>query len=295
MRESDLLDHIDRVASGMGLRFGQVIVGPGDDAAIVRTPGGDDLLLSVDQVIMNRHVDERTPTDLIARKAIARAVSDLAAMGGVPLVGLATGALPKGYGDAAHLVERLHRWAEHWHLPLVGGDVAVTDGPLSITVTAIGTLPGKRACLRSDARAGDEIFVTGALGGSLTSGRHLTFSPRLAEAADIISMLGPHAHAMIDLSDGLGRDADRVGRASGATLEIDAARLPLHEDVDDWRRAAGDGEDYELLVTVAAQRDYDPPHATRVGRVIQGEPGCVIIDADGTRHAGRDFGWDHAG
>lgn len=295
MRESDLLDHIDRVAAGMGLRFGQVIVGPGDDAAIVRTRAGDSLLLSVDQVIMGRHVDERTSTDLIARKAVARGVSDIAAMGGTPLVGLATGALPRDYPDAEALVERLHHWAEHWGMPLVGGDVAVTDGPLSLTVTAIGMLVGNRACLRSDARAGDEVFVTGALGGSLESGRHLTFSPRLAEAADIVSMLGAHAHAMIDLSDGLGRDADRVGKASGVLLEIEADALPLHEDVEDWRRGAGDGEDYELLVTVAADREFDPPHATRIGRVVAGEPGCVLIAPDGTRHPGREFGWDHTG
>ena len=294
MRESDLLDHIGRVAHGMGLRFGQVIVGPGDDAAIVRTPGGDSLLLSVDQLIAGRHVDADTPTDLIARKAVARSISDLAAMGGAPMVGLATGALPRGYADAETLVERLHHWAEHWHMPLVGGDVAVTDGPLSLTVTAIGTLVAERVCLRSDARVGDEIFVTGALGGSYESGRHLTFSPRLREAADIISMLGVHAHAMIDISDGLGRDADRVGAASGVLLEIDADALPLHDDVSDWRRAAGDGEDYELLVTVAADREYDPPHATRIGRVVAGEPGCVII-ADGVGHAGRDLGWDHVG
>jgi thiamine-monophosphate kinase len=303
MRESDLLDHIYRSTAGMGLRFDQVVVGPGDDAAVVRTPPGDTLLVTVDQLIERRHFDPGTPVDLIARKAVARSISDIAAMGGVPFVGLATGAIPPGFDHERQLVDALHRWAEHWRMPLVGGDVAATTGPLTLTVTAIGrpATDEKGAMLgpylRSTARPGDDIFVTGVLGGSLASGWHLRFEPRLAEAALIARDLGPHLHALIDISDGLGRDGARVGRASGVVLEIDAARLPMREGVDDWRRAAGDGEDYELLLTASADREVDPAKTTWIGRVVApsaDQPaGAVIVDEAGNRHDGADFGWDH--
>lgn len=305
MRESDLLDHIYRSTGSMGLQFAQVVVGPGDDAAVVRTPAGDTLVLTVDQLVEGRHYDPATPVDLVARKAIARSISDLAAMGADPFVGLATGALPDGYAHADELVDRLHAWANHWRLPLVGGDIAVTPGPLVLTVTAIGRPHADERgrthgpFLRSAARPGDEVFVTGSLGASLETGWHLGFEPRLREAALIAEQLGPHLHALIDLSDGLGCDADRVGRASGVLLEIDATRLPLRRDDLDWRRAASDGEDYELLLTAGADRPEDPPMTTRVGRVVEDSPadpaGCVIIDPAGVRHRARDLGWDHAG
>jgi len=301
MRESELLDHVARISSGMGVRFGQVVVGPGDDGAVVRTAGGDTLILTVDQLVDRRHVEPGTPVELIARKAVARSISDLAAMGAEPFVGLATGALPPSYEEGEALVDHLHRWGEHWGLPLVGGDIASTDGPMLLTVTAVGRLRtddrGRPIgpFLRSTARPGDDVFVTGVLGGSLESGWHLHFEPRLAEAFEIASQLGEHLHAMIDLSDGLGRDADRVGRASGVRLEIDAARLPLRAGVEDWTRAAGDGEDYELLLTAGPDRVVDPPMTTWIGRVVEGEPGCVIIEPGGGRRRGRDLGWDHAG
>lgn len=302
MRESDLLDHIYRTTGRMGLDFAHVIVGPGDDGAVIRTPAGDTLILTVDQLVEGRHYAPDTPVDLIARKAVARSISDLAAMGAVPFVGLATGAIPPHFTHAEQLTDELHRWANHWSMPLVGGDLAATDGPLTITVTAIGRLATdakgvtRGPFLRSTARSGDDVFVTGALGGSFESGRHLTFEPRLREIALIAEHLGEHLHALIDLSDGLGRDADRVARASGVIIEIDAASLPMHEPIDDWRRAASDGEDYELLLTAGADRPVDPPMTTRIGRVLPADaapPGCVIIDESGTRHGAGGLGWDH--
>lgn len=294
MRESELLEHIYARSLAAG---GSVIVGPGDDTAVVRV-GDADLLLTVDQLISGRHFPAVTPIDLIARKAIARAVSDIAAMGGTPISALAAAALPDDFTEADALFDAMQRWAEHFQCPLVGGDIAVVaaSAPLALTVTIIGTAHETRGpVLRSTARVGDDVFVTGRLGGSLGSGRHLRFTPRLAEGRWLCDALGDRLHAMIDLSDGLGIDAGRVAKASGVRIELDADALPMHADVADWRRAIGDGEDYELCFTaegsVPASCEETGTPMTRVGRVVAGE-GCVI-HADATIIDASTTGWDH--
>lgn len=291
MRESDLLDHIARRSAGLGARFASVEVGPGDDCAVVRTSSGDRLLLTTDQLIVGRHVEASTPIDLIARKAIARSLSDIASMGGEARWALATGALPAGYTHADELFDAMARWALHWDCPLVGGDIAQTTGPLTLTVTVLG-VPIAEPVLRSGAREGDVVCVTGRIGASFASGHHLRFEPRLREACDLVRVLGEDLHAMIDLSDGLGRDAGRVGVASGLTLEIDAARVPLRDPAQTWREALGEGEDYELLL--CARHGAIPTFAHPIGRVIAGDqPGCVVVDAHGARHRANELGWDH--
>lgn len=110
MKESDLLAHIYHLAGGINAASGDVLVGPGDSFAVVRTPSGDVLLLTVDQVVEGRHFEPATPIDLIARKAIARSISDIAAMGGQPAWGLAGTELSDGYQHRHELSEALHRW-----------------------------------------------------------------------------------------------------------------------------------------------------------------------------------------
>lgn len=295
MRESELLSHIYARSAGLGSERPDVVVGPGDDAAVLRV-GGSELLITVDQVIEGRHFVRGTPPDLIARKAVARSVSDLAAMGGRPAWGLATAALPEGDDpgwSADALFDAMARWARAWGCPLVGGDIASYPGPLSLTVTIAGRMAdGLRPVLRSGARPGDAVYVTGPLGGSLGSGRHMTFEPRL-EAGERAAAAG--ATAMIDLSDGLGRDAGRVGVASGVVLELDAGLIPRHPGVASWREAAGDGEDYELLVTAPGPIGG----LIQIGRVRParaGErPGAVIVDQAGVEHGAWSLGWDHGG
>jgi thiamine-monophosphate kinase len=257
MKESDLLAHIYHLAGGINAASGDVLVGPGDDCAVVRTPSGDVLLLTVDQVVEGRHFEPGTPIDLIARKAIARSISDIAAMGGEPTWGLVTGLLPDGYQHGRELSEALHKWGRHWGCPIVGGDIAFGPGPLSVTVTVVGGMGGgtearrdegtqgvERAAstapvLRSGAQAGDELWLTGQVGGSFAKGRHLRFEPRLA--AGRAAARSGRVHAMIDLSDGLGRDAARVGVASGVRLVIEAARLPISHHCRDWAEAVREG------------------------------------------------------
>ena len=223
MRENELLNLIAHRSLEMTRKFPAVEVGPGDDAAVVQI-GGESLLLTVDQLVEGRHFRAGTPIDLVARKAVARSVSDIAAMGGTPTFGLATGLLPEGFRDAAALTDRLHAWAESWGFPLVGGDIA-THPPeareplIVLTTTVLGRPHAARGpVLRSGARPGDSVYVTGVLGGSYDKatglGRHLTFEPRVREAIFLCDSLGGRLTAMMDISDGLGIDAARLARQS---------------------------------------------------------------------------------
>ncbi|RMH30242.1 MAG: thiamine-phosphate kinase [Planctomycetota bacterium] len=297
MHESALLAHI--AARSIGLVAGggwSVVNGPGDDCAVVRTASGETVLLTVDQLVAGRHFDADTDLDLIARKAVARSVSDIAAMGGIPAWGLATGALPKGYAHGDALFDAMARWAKQWSCPLVGGDIAShgsSDHPLMLTVAVGGSMPnGVAPVLRSGARPGDTLWLTGPIGDSFHSGRHLTFEPRIA-IGQAAARAG--ATAMIDLSDGLGRDSDRIARASGVCVEIDAATIPLHPGVSDWRAGVSDGEDYELLIAGPADLNARVSGLLGpIGRAVEpsDSPGAWII-ADGQRHDASAMGWDH--
>jgi thiamine-monophosphate kinase len=314
MRESDLLAHIHRQSSDILARFPHVIAGPGHDCAVVALPGGECMLLKVDQVIEGLHFLPlpATPIELIARKAIARAISDIAAAGGRPIATLVGGILPHHCPWAAELSDQLSAWAAHWNAPLVGGDTSIwrapsttnraTDrapeigsaisvhhapapppSPLILSITIVGTPhPTRGPVLRSGARPGDHLYVTGTLGGSFEKatgrGRHLTFEPRLREAAFLCETLGDDLHAMMDISDGLGRDAARLAAASGVRIEIDAAALPLSTG-STIENALADGEDYELLFTApattpvpAACPETQTP-ITRIGTLSRGS-GC---------------------
>lgn len=298
MRESELHKHIAERSSGLSLLYGyKPIVGPGDDCAVLENASGGILLLTVDQLVEGRHFESGTAIDLIARKAVARSVSDIAAMGGVPAWALGTGVLPMGYEHGNELFDAMHKWAEHWGCPLVGGDIAAhgaSDHPLTISVTIGGIMEeGHTPVLRSGAKAGDLVYVTGQVGGSFESGWHLLFEPRVG-AGQAASSVGSGVHAMMDLSDGLGRDADRVAKASGVCIELDASRLPINHRCGDWREACSDGEDYELLLCV--DPDADPPKGLTgpIGVCVASDsPGAVIIDAYGKRHSAGDLGWDH--
>jgi len=298
VQESKLHEHIYARSAGLTAGPGwSVVVGPGDDCAVMKSAGGDLLLLTVDQLVEGRHFTAGTVLDLIARKAVARSVSDIAAMGGTPAWATATGVLPKNYPHADALFDAMARWADHWRCPLVGGDIAShgsADHPLTLTVTVGGSVPaGHRPVLRSGARPGDQLWLTGPVGNAFASGRHLTFEPRL-EQGRLASRDTSGVTAMIDLSDGLGRDADRVARASGVVIEIDASAIPLSPGTPDWRTGASEGEDHELLI-VAANRPDIPGLLGPIGTVTaatDAAPGAFIREAQ-SRHPARDLGWDH--
>jgi len=305
MNEGELLEHIYDRSRGLGGSFARVIVGPGDDCAVVESQRGDRLLLSVDQLIAGRHFSQGEAVERIAYKAMARSLSDIAAMGGSPSVALAAAAIPASFKHADALFDAMHAAAATLECPLVGGDIATTEGVLSLSVTVVGTPHEKRGpVLRSEARAGDGVYVTGALGGSLESGRHLTFTPRLTEGQWLCSTLGDRLGAMIDLSDGLGRDAGRIAVASGVVIELEANLLPMNNGIDDPMRALADGEDYELCFTARGDVPGVCPATetpiTRVGRVVDGEVEadsyagrCIVRLASGDVIDAGKMGWEH--
>lgn len=321
MTESELLAHIAVRSADLATRFPQVVLGPGDDCAVIRTPSGDELLLTTDHLVAGRHYEPGTPIELIARKAVARSVSDIAAMGGTPAWSLATACLPRGYPHADELFAAMKKWAEHWGCPLVGGDLATFGdeaSPLVLTVTVGGHMGTRwmdeaqarvlgpecsegRSCKRprpvrrAGGRAGDGVYVTGSLGQSVRSGKHLSFEPRL-RAGELCAWSG--VHAMIDLSDGLGRDGARIARASGVVLELDAALIPLNPECGSWQDAVRDGEDYELLVVDgAAHPTQGLVTLHRIGQARACDPGesagVWVTDPSGERHEVSGWGWDH--
>lgn len=326
MHEDQLLHAIAQRSADLA-RWPGVVIGPGDDAAGLAVPGGAagrvlgaNLLITTDQLIEGRHIEARNGQrpdddwlDRAARKAIARSVSDIAAMAGRPLAAVATGALPiaEAWDNALanQLFERMKHWAEAFNCPLVGGDIATTPGPLLLTSTVLGTPhPARGPVLRSGAKPGDAVWVTGALGGSLGSGRHWSFTPRVEEAWALADALGDQLHAMMDLSDGLGIDGARLGCASRVCITIESNKLPRHPGVDakgHWKQALGDGEDYELLFTVDASAADATIHAalsatgtpaTRIGTVHEPDHSAhslTILDAHGHPHAVDGLGWVH--
>lgn len=299
MRENQLLAHIHARSANLAAAFGDVVVGPGDDCAVVRAGPGVLLLLTVDQLVEGRHFAPGEGPSLIAHKAIARSISDIAAMGGTPAWALATGLLPRHYERADELFDAMSAAARQMGAPLVGGDIATWDGALALTCTVGGTPHAARGpVLRAGARPGDDLWVTGRIGGSLSSGRHLRFVPRTTIGAWLCDTLGPALHAMIDVSDGAGIDAWRIAAASGIRAVIDLPRIPLHDGVDDPLAAIGEGEDYELLFA-AAHGSVLPPYApdgtplTRIGRLTEGT-GCIAVDGSGREHDCAQRGWEHA-
>lgn len=319
MRESDLLSHIYGRSADLAAAFPYILAGPGHDCAVITLPRGDGILLKVDQLVEDTHFrgppGGPTPLDLIARKSIARPVSDIAAAGGTPIAALAAATLPPGCAYSDALFDAMSRWARHWGCPLVGGDIASwrregtearrEAGGLVLSVSIIGLPhPVRGPVLRAGARPGDGLYVTGVLGGSLDAatglGRHLTFEPRLAEARWLCEAYGPALRAMMDVSDGLGRDAARLAQASAVRIEIDSAAIPRSPGVTgmaDWRRAAADGEDHELLFALAPGASLPPAcpatgtPITRIGTITSGA-GCFIRDGASLVDA-RDLGWDH--
>lgn len=304
MRERDL---IARIRAGNGALVGvpglEVPVPPGDDMALVRFGVGS-VLVAADQVIEGRHFVPGTPMDLVARKALARNVSDVAAMAGIPRATVATAALPRGMADrdVLELADGLRRWAAHWGCPMVGGDVGVqaAAGPLVVSVSILAEPgPGGRVVTRAGAAPGDLLCVTGALGGSFGAdgrGRHLSFEPRVGAALALAADLGDRLRAMIDVSDGLARDAGHLAEAAGCAVEIDAARLPCAPGAT-WQGALGDGEDHELAFACAGQPPADAAGVpvTAVGRFVAraaGEP--LVVAIDGARRVpADDAGWEH--
>lgn len=272
--------------------------------AVVRL-GEQRLLSSSDLLLDTVHFDsEKHPLAKIGRKALACNLSDCAAMAVRPVAATVSVALPRTMplSNAKEIYEGLLSLADMYGVAIVGGDTARWDHPLAIDVAIVAApFPGIEPVTRSGARAGDRLFVTGPLGGSLL-GRHLDFVPRVNEARRLRAALGTALHAMMDISDGLSLDLRRLTQASqvGAVLEEtllaavisdDARRLSDQDKRSPLDHALSDGEDFELLI--AMEEGAQPP-GVRLFPVGQVTPqGFSIRRLDGSLEPLEPRGYIH--
>ena len=231
-----------------------LIVGPGDDCAVVARNEEWDALLKTDVVVENIHFTPDTPPQLIGRKALARAVSDIAAMGGIPEHALIT-LLVHPKRDVEQLegiYEGISQLAAQFGVSIAGGETSSLpiDG-LAINVALTGRVEKGRAILRSGGRPGDIICVSGPLGGSFPTQHHLLFTPRVELARELLhSDCCPTS--MMDLSDGIAVDLPRLAAASQCGFILEPEQIPCNPECS-ISQALKDGEDYELLFTVAEE------------------------------------------
>ena len=229
-----------------------VIKGIGDDAAVIRWTGNKYLLFTCDMLVEDVHFLRREATPFqIGWKALARNVSDIAAMGGVPKYALVSVGLdpnlPVSFADG--IFDGINAVAGKFKVNIVGGDTSKSRKTV-IDVSLIGEVEKGRLTLRSGAREGDAIFVTGFLGGSY-KGKHLDFMPRLEEARLLVKNF--KVNSMIDVSDGLLLDLWRILSASEKGALVYEDLIPLSEKAASFKKAVTDGEDFELLFTMAAK------------------------------------------
>jgi thiamine-monophosphate kinase len=309
MREFDLIARLKPLLPAND----HVVVGAGDDCAVLDL--GDPqhhILFKTDAIVEGVHFTADADPEQVGHKAIARCLSDIAAMGGSPTAAVITLGLPPG--RAADWSEALYRGlcrtAARHQVAIVGGETTTVPGQAMISVSLLGRIPRGTARLRSTARVGDAILVSGELGGSL-GGHHLTFEPRLAEGAWLAGQ--PGVHALIDLSDGLAGDLRQILAASGGLgAEVHGPALPISRSArlqalqGDLAKPAvlaalTDGEDFELLFTVARgqvvplmdewRSRFPGTRLTCIGRVTSG-PEVLLRDARGTRPLPRG-GYEH--
>lgn len=300
-------------------RYFAPLAGPGslkltDDAAVVDLQPGWSLVATTDTVIAGVHFLADDPPDLIARKALRVNLSDLASMGAEPLGYLLVTALPAGIDEnwVAQFSRGLAQDQAEFSISLLGGDTAFTPGPLSLTITALGQVERGKALLRSGAKPGDRVYLSGTIGDSafglkLAKGEPLTLSPseksslldryrlpqpRLGLGRRLIGV----ASAAMDVSDGFAADLGHICQASRVGALVEAAKMPvspalrsvLEVGEASLVEVATGGDDYELLFTAPAAVELLLGRIatelalplTAVGE-IRREPGVIVLDQNG--------------
>ena len=321
---------ISRLLATTARQREDVVIGPGDDGAVLSVANGQQLVASVDTLVDGVHFLPGTAARDIGWKALAANLSDLAAMGASPAWALLGLTMPKA--DSAFvdgLAAGFNALAGRYKLCLVGGDT--TSGPLTVSITVLGLVPAGKALTRSGAQPGDVIFVTGTLGAG-AAGLHC-LQPGHADADRLLSAPGDAreqlierylrplprvdvgrnlrdvASACIDLSDGLLADLGHLCSASGVGAEIEAARLPrspalaeLFGQAGAIEYALGGGDDYELCFSVPARKAdmlaadlVRAGHAvSRIGRIVEGTS-VRVLGENGRPITPRWRGWEHFG
>jgi thiamine-monophosphate kinase len=280
-----------------------VVAGAGDDCAVLDFGLPEKLFLfKTDAVVEGVHFTKETPPEKIGRKAMARCLSDVAAMAGAPAAALVTIGLPKGFNPerVVKIYAGLNAVAKKFSVAITGGETTTNPGGIFISIALLGTVGRGKQIMRSGAKPGDAIFVTGELGGSL-AGKHLDFEPRVTEA----QWLAAHfpIHAMADLSDGLAGDLRQIVTASGVGAELLKPAIPVARAAKLQAQksslakpavaaALTDGEDFELLLTVAAgdavklldtwKKKFPKLKLSCIGKIVRGE-GITIHDKHGSQ------------
>jgi thiamine-monophosphate kinase len=318
--EKKLIQQIRRSARGGK----SVVTGIGDDCAVLRVPPGHELLVTTDFTLENVHFrrDWHRP-ELVGRRCLTRGLSDIAAMGGEPRAAFLSLALPSDVPQkwVRRFLKGLLDLADEFKVPLAGGDTAESGGGGGILadIVVVGSVPKGKAMLRSGAKAGEGIYVTGELGGSAAElARLAEAKPTAAEHLEQLSgqsrpqarvavglWLRRHrvASAMIDLSDGLSTDLDHICQESHVGAEIEAEAIPrarfgLGKELGKKRvaleLALHGGDDYELLFTSAAEvpNKVAGVRVTRIGHTTP-SAGMRLIGPDGKEHPLRVGGWEH--
>jgi thiamine-monophosphate kinase len=311
--------------------FGPLATTPGalglsDDAALLATSEGTDLVLTADALIGGVHFLEDDPADLVARKLLRVNLSDLAAMGAVPLGYLLTTAWPAAVEEdwIAAFAAGLAADQKTFDVALLGGDTVSTTGPIALSLTAIGQVPAGAALRRDGARPGDRLFLTGSLGdGALgllaargelagSDADDLAYLERRYRLPEPRTAVGPRligvASAAIDVSDGLIADAGHLVETSAVAIEIERAALPLSPAAarvveaapKHWPRILGGGDDYELLFSASPKAREQVEAIARESGVSITEIGVVdtgdrvdVLDADGKALELPSGGWQH--
>jgi len=280
-----------------------VVVGPGDDCAVLDFGVADRLILfKTDAVVQGIHFTDSVSPEKIGHKALGRCLSDVAAMAGTPTAALVTLGLPHTFDPEfiGRIYQGMSALARQHEVAIVGGETTVNPERIFISMALVGWVPRGKGVLRSGAEVGDAIFVTGELGGSL-AGKHLEFEPRLAEGRWLTQHFS--IHAMLDVSDGLAGDLRHLLKASRVGAELLTTAIPISRQARTAAKASSsakpalqaaltDGEDFELLFTVAG-RDAVPlldawkrefPHLALscIGKITAGE-GITIRDKEGVR------------
>lgn len=323
---------IDRLARLVEREGSGVLVGIGDDTAVLEDAGGELWLATVDAQVETVHFlrDAITPRQL-GRRALAVNLSDIAAMGGRPTVALVSLVLPVATEVAwiEQVYQGLRDEADRYGITVVGGNMASTPEHAVIDITVLGRVAREQLLLRSGARPGDLVLVTGSLGEASAGlrlcqypeldlperaallARHFTPTPRLSEAATIAGSM--QATAMIDLSDGLSSDALHICERSGVGLRLWAERLPVSEAVR-WVAertnasaldlAMSGGEDFELCFTAPeavaeslarkVQQQSGTPVAI-IGQVLPASAGRTLVLPGGQETGLQARGWEHFG
>jgi thiamine-monophosphate kinase len=272
---------LEQITAGLR-RNANVVQGPGDDCAIVRFGGATrSLVLKTDCIVENVHFTSEASAVAVGWKAMARPLSDFAAISAVPEFALVTLIAPAAteLRWIAEVYRGIEKAARGFGVVIVGGETSSTVGPVSISVSLTGFVESQRWVSRSGGKPGDELFVTGRLGGSIRA-KHLRFTPRIAESRWLTEHF--RISAMMDLSDGLGADLPRLARASKVGFELATHDVPRRRGCT-VEQAIGDGEDYELLFAISPRRavnlqrrwlrQFPKLPLTRIGRLINDTSG----------------------